>query len=222
MGTLKGLVGLLVVALLAGCGGDSSPPQLVDGTQAAELPVELDGLDDGVLARTAVTDEAAFDEEELRACGILFDGGTRPVVERTGTQGSSLTLRSGRLLYACDKILEPQSAEDADLPFGGIWCGGPNGRLDNGKLNDPRLSLCQDTSGEITAFVWVEPQSDAKWVVVADAGRREVYEVAGSLPVRVTTTENIDPAGRASFDVEEYAADGTKLREYVLEAAVAG
>ena len=57
---------------------------------------------------------------------------------------------------------------------------------------------------------------------MTDAGRREVYEVAESLPVRVTTTENVNPAGSASFDIEEYAADGSKLREYTLEAQVAG
>ena len=41
--------------------------------------------------------------------------------------------------------------------------------------------------------------------------------------MRVTTTDGVEPeSSRASFDVEEYAADGRKLREYVLEAAVAG
>ncbi len=63
------------------------------------------------------------------------------------------------------------------------------GRLDNGVLNDPRLDLCTNTDDELTAFAWVEPQPDAKWVVVSDAGNREVYEVAESLPVRVTTTD---------------------------------
>jgi hypothetical protein len=62
---------------------------------------------------------------------------------------------------------------------------------------------------------------EAKWVVVSDGGTREVYEVAESLPVRVTTTENIG-LGKASFAIEEYAADGSKLREYTLEAQVAG
>jgi hypothetical protein len=41
--------------------------------------------------------------------------------------------------------------------------------------------------------------------------------------VRVTTTDGVEPeSSRASFDVAEYAADGAKLREYVLETAVAG
>ena len=62
-----------------------------------------------------------------------------------------------------------------------------------------------------------------EWVVVEDAGKREVYQVADSLPVRVTTTDGTAPeSSRASFPIEEYAADGTKQREYTLEAAVAG
>ena len=220
MGSLKPLGTLLMLIALAGCGGDG-PPQLVDGSQAGELPAELAELDDAVMTRLAVKSETEFDEEELRACGVLFDG-ERMVVERVGVRGSSLTLPSGRLLYGCDGIPDPSTAVDPDRPYGGIWCGGANGRLDDGKLNDPRLDLCANTDGELTAFVWVEPQRNAKWVVVSDAGSREVYEVAESLPVRVTTAEHIDPAGSASFNIEEYAAHGSKLREYTLDAQVAG
>ena len=126
-------------------------------------------------------------------------------------------------MYGCDKILDPINVEDPDMPGGGIWCGGAAGRLDNGMLNDPRLDLCTNTDDELTAFAWVEPRPDAKWVVVSDADKREVYEVAESLPVRVTTTDGTAPeSSKASFDIEEYGADGTKLREYTLEAAVAG
>ena len=169
----------------------------------------------------AVKRESDLDDE-YDACDVPRDSGDRTVVERTGVHGSSLTIESGHLLFGCDKIPNPATAEDPDLPYGGIWCSSPNGSLESGELNDPRLSLCPNTDDETTAFVWVEPRSDAKWVVVTDAGRREVYEVAESLPVRVTTTENINPAGSASFDIEEYGADGTKLGEYTLEAAVAG
>jgi hypothetical protein len=218
---LRLLGALLMLIALAGCGGDG-PPQLVDGSQAGELPAELAELDDAVMTRVAVKSETEFDEEELRACGVLFDGGERMVVERVGVRGSSLTLPSGRLLYGCDSIPDPSTAVDPDRPYGGIWCGGANGRLDDGKLNDPRLDLCANTDSELTAFVWVEPHRNAKWVVVSEVGSREVYEVAESLPARVTTTENIDPAGKATFDIEEYGADGTKLREYTLGAQVAG
>ena len=145
------------------------------------------------------------------------------VVERVGLRGSSLTFRTGSTLYGCDKIPNPFTAEDPDLPYGGIWCASPNGRFDEGALNDPRLSLCPNTKNDVTAFVWVEPQADAKWIVVSDAGRREVYEVAAGLPVRVATTDGVQPENsRASFDVEEYSADGHELRAYTLDAAVAG
>jgi hypothetical protein len=215
--------GVVALIALAGCGGRDSPPQLVDGSAAQDLPGALDGLDDAVLTRTAVKLESKLDQDEYRACGVPADGRDRSVVERTGLHGSSLTIESGSLLYGCDKIPDPFTAVDPDRPWGGIWCGSPNGRIDNGALNDPRLDLCSSTDGDITGFVWAEPQPDAKWVVVSDAGTREVYEVAESLPVRVTTTEGVRTgSSRASFEVEEYAADGKKLRQYVLEAAVAG
>jgi hypothetical protein len=222
MGTLRALVGVLLLAL-AGCGGGDSPPQLVDGSQAAELPAELADIDDAVLTATEVKNERDLDQDDYAACGVPGDGGDRNVVERTGLHGSSLTIDSGRQLFGCDKIPDPFTAEDPDLPLGGIWCAGVNGRIDEGGLNDPRLSLCTNTEDDITSFAWVEPLPNASWVVVSDEGTREIYEVAESLPVRVTTTEGVQPeSSRASFDVEEYAADGSKLREYVLETAVAG
>ena len=95
--------------------------------------------------------------------------------------------------------------------------------LERGRLNDPRLSLCPNTTDDITAFAWVEPERDAKWVVVSDAGNREVYEVVESLPVRVTPTDGTTLEGASAlFDIEEYAADGRKLREHTLRAQVAG
>jgi hypothetical protein len=222
MGALRTLVGVLLLAL-AGCGGGDSPPQLVDGSVAASLPAVLDALDGGVLTRTVVTSEGNLDHDEYEACGVPADGGDRTVVERTGLHGSSLTIESGRLLFGCDKIPDPRTAEDPDLPYGGIWCASPNGRIGEAGLNDPRLSLCPNTNDEYTAFAWVEPRPAAKWIVVSDAGTSEVYEVVESLPVRVTTTHGVEPERpRASFDVAEYAVDGRKLREYVLDAAVAG
>ena len=94
----------------------------------------------------------------------------------------------------------------------------PQDASTTGMLNDPRLDLCTNTDDELTAFAWVEPRPDAKWVVVSDADKREVYEVAESLPVRVTTTDGTAPeSSKASFPIEEYAADGTELREYTLK-----
>ena len=208
---------------LAGCGGGDSPPRLVDRSEVADLPTQLADLDDGVLTRTEVKSETDLDHAEYEACGVPEDSGGRVVVERTGLHGSSLTIESGYLVYGCDRVPDPATAEDPDRPYGGIWCGAANGRIDEDGLNDPRLSLCPDTDGDVTAFAWVEPSAGAKWIAISDAGGREVYEVAESLPVRVTTTDGIQPeSSRASFGVEEYGPDGTKLREYVLEAAVAG
>jgi hypothetical protein len=61
------------------------------------------------------------------------------------------------------------------------------------------------------------------YVVVAQPGYAEVYAVAGSLPVRVATTTGVEIDGSsASLDLREHGADGTLLRAYRLEAAVAG
>jgi hypothetical protein len=222
VGALR-LGALLFLTALAGCGGGDSPPQLVDGSEAAELPAELAELGDAVLTRTEVKKESDLDRDEYEGCGVPVDSGDATVVERIGLHGSSLTIEAGYLLFGCDKIPDPFTAEDPDKPYAGIWCGSANGRIDEGRLNDPRLSLCSNTDDELTGFAWAEPQPAAKWVVVSDAGRREVYEVAESLPVRVTTTDGARPgSSRASFDIEEYTADGSKLRGYVLETAVAG
>ncbi len=216
------MVALIAVLALAGCGGDDSSPQLVDGSKAAELPSELSGLDGAVLTRTLVMKESDLDDE-YDACDVLRDSGDRTVVERTGAHGSSLTIESGYLLFGCDKIPDPATAEDPDLPYGGIWCASPNGSRKGGTLNDPRLSICPNIENDITAFAWVEPQPDAKWVVVSDAGSREVYEVVESLPVRVTTTDGTTIEGASAlFPIEEYGADGTKLRGYTFRAQVAG
>ena len=222
MGPLS-VTGVVVLMALAGCGGGESPPQLVDGSRPADLPAELADLDDAVLTRTEVKNETDLDRDEYEACDVPRDGEDRTVVERTGVHGSSLTIESGDLLFGCDKIPDPDTAEDPDLPFGGIWCSSPNGSLKNGALNDPRLSLCSNTDDDYTAFAWVEPGAETTWVVVSEDGHREIYEIAESLPVRATTTDGVQQeSSRASFDIEEYAADGSKLREYVLETAVAG
>ena len=120
---------------LTGCGGGDSSPQLVDGSQAAKLPGELDGLNDAVLTRTHVLAASNVDRDEFAACWVPAAGDTTGfkhiavVVERVGLRGSSLTFRTGSTLYGCDKIPNPFTAEDPDLPYGGIWCASPNGRL---------------------------------------------------------------------------------------------
>ena len=221
MGRLTFVAALAVIA--AGCGGGgSSPPQLVDGSPAADIPAVLGELDNAVATRVHVWRASDYDRDRLDACGLEPATGETAVVERIGVQGSSLTFAgTDSSLYGCSRISDP--FQEPDRPGDGYWCGGAAGRLDADGLNDPRLTLCTAEDGDLTAFVWVEPRPETKWVLVSDAGRREIYEVVESLPVRVTTTDGVESeSSRASFDIEEYAADGTKLREYTLDAQVAG
>ena len=212
MGALRTLVGVLLLAL-AGCGGGDSPPQLVDGSAAASLPAELDALDGAVLTRTEVTSGERPRPGRVRG---LRSARRRRRQDRRRAHGPPRLEPYDRVGTACcSGATRSPIRRLLRIPiclYGGIWCASPNGRIDDGGLNDPRLDLCTNTDSELTAFAWVEPQPDAKWVVVSDAGTREVYEVAESLPVRVTTTDGTQPeSSRASFDIEEYAADGSKL-----------
>lgn len=172
------------------------------------------------MTRVRTVSASGIDVRRLEACGLRPRNKRATVVERVGLNGASLTFRVGASVNACDAI--PHPARDPDRPYEGIWCGSAVGRLDHGKLNDPRLDLCTAEDGELTAFTWVQASSTAKWVVVNNGGVREVYEVVRSLPVRVTTTESVQPTGSASFDIEEFSADGRKLRAYTLDASVAG
>ena len=92
-----------------------------------------------------------------------------------------------------------------------------------GRLADPRLHVgCVDAEGRRLGFAWLEPARGARWVVVEEPGRTEVYEVAGGLPVRMTT-ERVDVASSsATFVVVQYAADGRELARGPLRAVVAG
>jgi hypothetical protein len=231
MGALKAstlmfvaLVALVALVAVTGCsGGGSSPPQLVDGSRPAEVPEALADLDRAVMTRTRIT-AREIAQRGLRSCERLASAHAEPgsaVVERVGVDGASLTFGGGSTLNACDAIAHPFA--DPDRPAGSPWCGGSVGTMVRGRLRDPRLDLCTAEGGDITAFAFVEPGDDAKWIAVAEGDRREIYEVAGSFPVRVTTVRGLRAAkSAASFDIEEYAADGRKLRAHTLNAAVAG
>jgi hypothetical protein len=212
---------LVVLLVLAGCGGGDPSPQLVDGSTPGDPPAELAELDDAVMTRTLVMAAGDVDEIRLQACGAPQADDTT-VVERVGLHGSSLTFAgSVSSLNGCGAI--PDQVQDSDRLFPEAPCEVSVGFLEQGVLNDPRLGLCTNTDGDLTGFVWVEPRPGTQWVVVTDAGRREIYEVAESLPVRVTTTDGVRPeSSRAAFAIEEYAADGSLVRDYMLEAAVAG
>ena len=146
-------------------------------------------------------------------------GAAGPSMERVGVNSESVTFREspGRGIFGCDNSVGPREEDRR-------WCGGSYGVLHSGRLRDPRLSIgCQTRDGTPMGFVWIEPEPDAMYVVVAQPGYAEVYGVAGGLPVRVATTAGVEIDGsRASFDLREHAADGRLLRAYRVEAVVAG
>jgi hypothetical protein len=142
------------------------------------------------------------------------------VVARVGVNGESITFRSssGHTLIACDRAAAVSEGRD-------VWCGIAAGRLEHGRLQDPRLDLagCRNAAADPVAFAWVEPGRAAHYVTVAQPGFTEVYRVASGVPVRVTTTSGIDQEGsRASFRITEHDGDGRLLRAYTLDARVAG
>ncbi len=99
------------------------------------------------------------------------------------------------------------------------------GRLEHGRLRDPRLDLagCRNAAADPVAFAWVEPGRATRYVTVSQPGFTEVYRVAAGLPVRITTTSGVDQErSRASFRITEHDGDGRLLRAYTLDARVAG
>jgi hypothetical protein len=214
---------MLALCVLAGCGGSSTPPRLADGSPPPDLPEELAHLGDGVMTEVSAMPATVIDPSDRAACGLFPASGVTDgsVIRRVGVSGISVTFAVDSSIRACDVIASP--APDPDRPAGSPWCGGSYGRTVDGRLADPRLDLCTAKGGDLTAFAWVQPGARTRWVVVSDRGRREVYPVAGGLPVRVTTIDGVDrESSSASFDVEEYGPRGSRLREYTLKASVAG
>ena len=62
----------------------------------------------------------------------------------------------------------------------------------------------------------------AAYVVVAHRGYNEVYPFVGGVPVRIAGDDVDIASSRATFAISEHAADGSRLRDYELEAAVSG
>lgn len=195
----------------------------MDGSPVREAPVELEGVDVPT-ALTKFLSRAAGDGPGTASWSCLHGrsrgmDATGRSIERVGVSSESVTFResSGRGIFGCDNSLGPREEDRR-------WCGGAYGVAHSGHLRDPRLSIgCQTRDEKPMGFVWIEPEPDAMYVVVAQPGYAEVYAVAGTLPVRVATTTGVEIDGSsASFDLREHAADGTLLGAYRLEAAVAG
>jgi hypothetical protein len=218
------LVGVAVVAGMAGCRSDSArpPAELVDGTKSEAPPVHLDAPTPQIL--TDVASIGAKDAPAGTAARRCLQAAREhepigPVVVRIGVSGISVTYRtaSGRALVACD-------ASHAVRADGKAWCGRAYGRLEQGQLLDPRLDLagCSTATGDTIAFAWFTPGRDTAYVAVRLDGYTEVYPVAGRLPIRLTTDEIAPDHSGATFEVSEHAPSGALLRSSTLETRVAG
>ena len=205
-------------------GNDDAPITLMNGAKPAEVPVDLEGVENPpVLTSVTVRRVDEIEGASAVATCLQQDGDDRPygpIVMRVGVSGESVTFRnrSRRGLYGCDNS---QGAREEDRR----WCGGAFGQLDGGHLRDPRLDMgaCTTSEGGLLGFAWIESHLDTMYVVVEQPGYAEVYEVAGGLPVRVTTTTDVELEGsRAAFDISEHGSTGELIRRYRLEASVAG
>jgi hypothetical protein len=215
---------LLAVAASCSIGDDGAPTELVDGSPARAVPVELEGVEEPtVLTRARVVRVDALERGSPAAACLRGRGrGARPsglAVERVGVSSASVTLReeSGRALIGCDD--SPGSRE-----AGRRWCGGAYGRLTADRLRDPRLSiLCTTDEGQPIGSAWLQPRPRTRYVAVEQRGFVEVYETSGELPVRVSTTTEVDlERSSADFAISEHDASGVLLRRYELHAVVAG
>ena len=224
LGSLVAVAAL--VAMAAACTGDDKPPaQLIDGTPA-ERPsaVTLEGIAEDQIATMVDAVDARRVAPTTRAAQCLRrardHAAVGPVVARIGVNGESVTFRasSGQSLIACDRAAGAIEGRE-------VWCGIAVGRLEHERLQDPRLDLagCRTAAADPVAFAWIEPGRATRYVTVGQPGFTEVYRVASGLPVRVTTTSDIEQEGsRASFRITEHDRDGRLLRAYTLDARVAG
>ncbi|HUF02013.1 MAG TPA: hypothetical protein VMN35_06280 [Gaiellaceae bacterium] len=215
---------LLLAAVSCSLDDERAPTTLMDGSAARVVPVTLDGVEEPtVLTRARIVRVGKLERGSAaaeclggRARGSWVSG---VAVERMGVTSESVTLRetSGRALHACD---DSPGDRDTDRR----WCGGAYGVLIAGRLRDPRLSiLCSTGDGTLLGFVWIQPGAATRYVAVEQSGFVEVYETAGGLPVRVSTTTHVDlEHSSAAFSVSEHDASGSLLRTYELRAVVAG
>ena len=216
-------VALGLVCLATGCLHDSPPPppaRLSDGSPARPSRVALAGADGTTVTTRVRTVRSNAVEAGSTAARCL--GSSRrsegPVVERTDVHGTSVTfLAPGRhAAYACERAGNGSTTVQS-------WCGRAFGRLEKGRLRDPRVDLtCRDGDGEPLAFAWVQPSLAAAYVVVAHHGYSEVYPVVAGVPVRIAGDDVDIASSRAAFAVSEHAANGRRLRDYELDAAVSG
>ncbi len=134
------------------------------------------------------------------------------VVERIGVNGRTITfLGRYSTIEGCDR--NPGAN-------GTIWCGKAGWTWRNGRVSDPRLTVCQSRNGRpVVAFGWINAVPRAKWIVVDQPGFREVYPIAGHLPVRVSTVSAIGSS--TTFRTSQYDGRGALLARKVVTASIA-
>jgi hypothetical protein len=219
------LVALSCGALAAAaCRHDpATPNRLVDGSSAAAPPVALAAIGEDAPIASKVEVVAVGDVAVGSMAASCLDqlgasASPSPIVTRIGVDGESVTFQgaSRRGAHACDGTDGRAHAH--------LWCGSAYGRLAARRLTDPRLDLaCTTASGAPVAFAWIEPAAGTRFVAVRQRGFVEVYEAAAGLPVRITTTKDIDlKESSAAFEISEHDARGSQLRSYTLMARVAG
>ena len=143
-------------------------------------------------------------------CGLAGtpDGVT---VLRMGVSGASVVTRSqaSGTVRSCDGTAP------------GRWCGRAFVRIRPGTQPDPRLSLtCRGSNDQVVGFAWLEPGTNARYLVITHDHYAEAYDLIVGSPVRVTTGDVGVITSSARFDVSEHAADGRRIVAYRLVAQV--
>ena len=195
----------ICVGVAAGCTRDrATPTTLVDGSRAQPAPIDFDGVD-GPVVMTAV--------RRLRQgarCGLAGtpDGVT---VLLLGVSGASVVTRSqaSGTVRSCDGTTP------------GRWCGRAFARMRPGRQLDPRLSLtCRGSNDQVDGFAWLDPSTNARYLVITHDHYAEAYDLIAGSRVRVTTGDVGVNTSSAHFDVSEHAADGRRIAAYRLVAQV--
>ncbi len=214
--------GVLILVLVCGCTGEtpSTPSTLIDGSPARPLTVALEGVDIPTVAtvvRVTPADSAAAESAAASCIASIGTPAKGAIVERVGVSGRSVTFLGGgrRSAHACDARTRGDNVE--------TWCGHAFGRVESGRLRDPRLSLsCRSAADDPIGFAWIQPNTATTFVVVRQSGYAEVYVVAANAPMRVTTTDTDPASSHATFAISEHTRAGRQVRQYELEAHVSG
>lgn len=210
---------LLAIALLVPALADGSElsPKLVDGSTPPQVPRVLRVYGKALrMTRFRAGRVRAF-RALLSHCPEGRQAARRdPVVERVGYRGRSITFLPSRTSIAgCDRV-------PGARVFIGPWCGIAGWNFVNGRVSNPRLTVCYGSSNRaVAAFGWINPVRHARWIVVDQPGYKEVYRVAGVLPVRVSTESGIGRLGGATFRFAQYDDRGVLLVRKVVVAAIA-